>query len=284
MFEHIDAKVIATTARMMRTGHKGTIIIVEGGADRSIYSNFVDCEECKFVVAHGKKNALEATKLLNEKNFERLITIVDADFWHLDGVEPECKNIFLTDTHDLETMILKTNILERIISELVDNSKAKKFKKHIDKLLLENSLTMGCFKWINSPTNEDLRLNFKELSYEKFIDLATFEININKFIYEVKTNSNNLSINDDEIKLKILELKRREFDLWQVCSGHDLTRILAIGLNNVFGFNKDGTFTSEGIEKLLRIAYNSSHFSMTILYRAIMDWESTNRSNKILKS
>ncbi|MGD0953459.1 MAG: DUF4435 domain-containing protein [Methanotrichaceae archaeon] len=175
MFEFIDANSVAMTARMMRAGHNGIIVIVEGGADISLYSNFVDCEACKFVQAHGKKNALEATKLLNQKNFEKLITIVDADFWNIDGIKPECKNIFQTDTHDLETMILKTGILERIISEFVDYSKANKFGKPVDKMLLQNAFTMGCFKWISSPTKEDLCLNFKNLSYERFINLAKFE-------------------------------------------------------------------------------------------------------------
>jgi hypothetical protein len=284
MFEFIDGNVIATTARMMRTGDTGTTIIVEGGADKNIYSNFVDCVECQFVIAHGKKNALDATKLLNEEKFERLIAIVDADFWNLDGIEPEYKNIFLTDTHDLETLILKTDIFERIISNLIDFRKAKKYGKSIDKMMLENAFIIGCFKWISSQTKEDLCLNFKDLSYERFIDLDTFEVNLNKLISEVKANSNDYSIKDDEIKKRILELKKCEIDLWQVCSGHDLTKILALGLSRIFGFDKDGALTSEGIEKLLRISYSSSHFSVTQLYKAIANWESINKSAKILKN
>ena len=209
---------------------------------------------------------------------------MDADFWNLDGIEPEYKNIFLTDTHDLETLILKTDIFERIISNLIDFRKAKKYGKSIDKMMLENAFIIGCFKWISSQTKEDLCLNFKDLSYERFIDLDTFEVNLNKLISEVKANSNDYSIKDDEIKKRILELKKCEIDLWQVCSGHDLTKILALGLSRIFGFDKDGALTSEGIEKLLRISYSSSHFSVTQLYKAIANWESINKSAKILKN
>jgi len=46
--------------------------------------------------------------------------------------------------------------------------------------------------------------------------------------HHFKANSNDYSIKDDEIKKRILELKKCEIDLWQVCSGHDLTKILAL--------------------------------------------------------
>jgi hypothetical protein len=272
MFEHIDGKAIATTAYMMRAAHSGTVIIVEGGADKSIYSKFIDCDKCIFVVSHGKKNALDAIDILNKRNFEKVVVIVDADFWHLDGIKPSHKNIFLTDTHDLETMILRTEIFKNIIYELVDNSKAKKIGKPVDELLVENSLIIGYFKWINSSLRDDLCLSFKDLSYERFIDATNFRINLNKLIYEVKTNSDNLAVNNEEIKNKILELMKLEYDVWQVCSGHDLTKILAIGLNSIFGFESDGKLTPEGIEKLLRIAYGSSNFSMTFLYRELIKW------------
>ncbi|MGD0953458.1 MAG: hypothetical protein ABR985_13885 [Methanotrichaceae archaeon] len=109
------------------------------------------------------------------------------------------------------------------------------------------------------------------------------KINLNKLIYEVKANSDDFSIDDADLENKILKLDMNDFDIWQICSGHDLTRIFAVGLNRIFGFDNCGTFfTDEVIEKILRISYTYSLFSMTQLYRAIMEWELMNNSTKIL--
>lgn len=190
MFE-LDEIYVAETVRMMRSVHKGTIIIVEGGSDVSAYFNFIEQKECKLIPAYGKDNAINALKLLEKEKFKGVLAITDADLLHLEGIAPDSSNLFFTDTHDLETMILRTDILDKFIFEFVDADKVKKFDKPIRIKLIENSLVLGYFRWINSAFKEDLNLDFRDLPFGRFIDQEKFKVALNNLIDEVKLKSDN---------------------------------------------------------------------------------------------
>jgi hypothetical protein len=282
MFE-VDEIYIAQSVRMMRTGYEGTIIIVEGGSDIRAYSNFMDPDECRFIPAHGKENAIKALQILESENHRGLMSIVDADLFHLESVSPKSDNLFFTDTHDFETMVLRTDIMDKIISEFVDTDKTRKIDKPINIKLIENALILGYFRWINSSYKENLDLEFKGLNYDQFIDKIQFEIELNNLIEEVKLRSDNYSVDSRRIKLLIIQLIKEGHDPWQVCRGHDITEILSFGLNMIFGFRKDIPIRSEKIEKILRISYGRSHFEKTVLFSFIDKWESINNPFKVLK-
>jgi hypothetical protein len=282
MFE-VDEIYIAQSVRMMRTGYEGTIIIVEGGSDIRAYSNFMDPDECRFIPAYGKENAIKALQILESENHRGLMSIVDADLFHLESVSPKSDNLFFTDTHDFETMVLRTDIMDKIISEFVDTDKTRKIDKPINIKLIENALILGYFRWINSSYKENLDLEFKGLNYDQFIDKIQFEIELNNLIEEVKLRSDNYSVDSRRIKLLIIQLIKEGHDPWQVCRGHDITEILSFGLNMIFGFRKDIPIRSEKIEKILRISYGRSHFEKTVLFSFIDKWESINNPFKVLK-
>lgn len=282
MFE-VNAIDIAQTVRMIRSAHKGSIIIVEGGSDVKAYSNFIDPGACRLLPANGKDNAINALELLEKEKFGGVVAIVDADLFHLENIVPESPNLLLTDTHDLETMILRTDIFDKIVSEFVDADRVASFEGPIKTKLLENSLILGYFRWVNSRFKEDLNLDFRDLPFNKFINQKYFKIELNNLIEEVKLKSDNYAIDNNRIKFLIGELLKQDHDPWQVCRGHDIVNILSFGLNNVFGFGRDFPTKPEKIEKILRISYGSSYFGKTILFNSINRWESINTSFKILK-
>jgi len=87
---------IANTARMTRTLHPGAILIVEGTTDSRVYERFVSKSKCKLIPAHGKDNAIGALSILEKKGVKGILTIIDADFWRLDGINPKTSNLLLT--------------------------------------------------------------------------------------------------------------------------------------------------------------------------------------------
>jgi len=143
MRRYLTAHDLANHARMVRTQHSGTILIVEGTTDVRVYERFVNEAECKLIPANGKETAISALDILEEGGFNGVLTIVDADFWRLDNLEPASPNLLLTDSHDLEMMILYSDALDSVLSEFGLAQKITDLGKPIRDILLESGLPIG---------------------------------------------------------------------------------------------------------------------------------------------
>lgn len=240
---------IANTVRMMRTLHHGAILIVEGDKDLRIYQRFVDEKHCRLVPGNGRPNTIDSVSILENANLKGILAIVDADFWRLDGIKPSSSNLVLTDTHDLETMILSSNALDEILSEFGSTAKIRKLGKPVRTILLEAASPIGFFRWLSSPTKDNLSLKFKGLNFNGFIEKRTLGVDIDKLIRQVKANTPGCTTNSGAIKVKIAKLGTMGYDLWQVCSGHDLVEILAIGLRGLFGNTRAAAISAEVVEE-----------------------------------
>ena len=275
---------IVNKARMMRTQYTGTILIVEGSTDARVYGHLVSETECKVIHATGKDKAISALNILEEGVFDGVLTIVDADFQRLDGIEPDSSNLLLTDSHDLETMILHSDALDNVLSEFGSAIEIAKLGRPIRDVLLEGGLTIGYLRWLSSPAKDNLSLKFKGLSFDKFVDEKTLRVSIDNLIRELKTNSKSSALDENATKLKIMALDREGNDPWQVCLGHDLVQILSIGLISVFGNPRRGkTATPDQIDVALRLTYNYSHFCLTKLHNSIKGWETANPTFRVLR-
>jgi hypothetical protein len=282
MRTYLTANDIANEVRMIRTRHSGAILIVEGPTDARFYKRFIRDTECKITPSNGKDNAIDALAILERSNFNGILTIVDADFWRLDGIKPNSPNLLLTDTHDIESMIICSDALEIILSEFGSTPKIRNFGKSIRSALLDSALPIGLFRWLSSPSLCKLNLKFKELLFDKFVDTKTLSVDVDSLIKEVKNNSHNSTLDENAIKIKIIALKKARHSPWQVCSGHDLIQILSIGLKNIFGNIRAQSITKETVDGIVRTAYDSSCFCSTQLYNSIKDWEKANDTFKVL--
>ncbi|MEA3282421.1 MAG: DUF4435 domain-containing protein [Euryarchaeota archaeon] len=274
---------IVNTAHMMRTQYTGTILIVEGSTDARVYGRLVSETKCRLIPATGKNKAIGALELLENSGFSGVLTIVDADFQRLNGIEPNSSNLLLTNSHDLETMILHSDALDNVLSEFGSAEKIAELGKPIRDILLESGLPVGYLRWLSSRMKDNLSLKFKELSFDMFVDAQTLRVSIDNLIRELKINSGDSTLDENTTKLKIMALGGEGYDPWQVCSGHDLVQILSISLINVFGNPRRGeTATPDNIDVALRLAYNHPHFRLTRIHNSIKDWKKANPSFKVL--
>ena len=281
---HQTAPDIASEARMIRAiDHNRAILIVEGSTDARVYGWFVNGGKCELIPAAGKDKAISALELLENGGFDGVLTIVDADFQRLDGIEPNSSNILLTDSHDLETMILHSDALDHVLSEFGSAGEIEKLGRPIRDVLLEGGLPIGYLRWLSSPTKDNRSLKFKELSFDKFVDEKTLRVSIDDLIGELKANSGDSTLDENATKLKIMALDGEGHDTWQVCSGHDLVLILSIGFRNIFGNPRGESGTMEVVDGILRVAYNHSHFRLTQLHNSIKGWEKANPTFRVLK-
>jgi hypothetical protein len=262
-------------------------VITEGPTDQKFYKRFV--AETKSQVfcpdpngrANGKEPVLELLKLLETRKLKGILAIVDADFDRLEGTKPSSSNLLFIDTHDLETLLLKSPALEKILDEHASEEKRKNFgEDRIRSTLLEGGVLVGYLRW--ASLKHSYSLTFEGLDFKRFTSESTLAITLSQLVTTVKQKSQKLALKDEDIMAKMDELKSDSHDKWDVCCGHDLVEILSFGLRKTLGTNDSKKVECEILESLLRVGYEAAYFVETDLYQAIHAWEANNKPFKVL--
>lgn len=282
MLSYLTANDIANTARLMRTLFAGTIIIMEGYTDVRVYKRFFNKTRCRFVPSNGKPNAIRATLILDGEHFSGLLTIVDADFDYLESIHPPSPNILYSDTHDLETMLLSSSSLSKVLSELLSVPRAKTMPAPVLDLAFQAALPLGYFRWLSSPYKENLGLKFKGIVFTQFIVMPSFVTDIDSMINEVVRNTGSCSLDVIITKVKLHTLTTGSHDKWEVCSGHDLVEVIFLALKYHWGNHRAETTTLDVFDAMLRIAYDETDFKSSNLFREIRKWETRNPPFEVL--
>jgi hypothetical protein len=119
--------------------------------------------------------------------------------------------------------------------------------------------------------------------FSKFIDEKTLRLDEQKLIQEIKNKSQALSLKNEDLQKKLIDLKSIKYDLWQVCCGHHLVEILSLGLRQAIGSNKTIDVGSNRLEQNLRLAYEAAYFRQTQLYIEIQIWENDRQPFRVLQ-
>ncbi|MCE5252228.1 DUF4435 domain-containing protein [bacterium] len=279
MKQFLTPHEIANTIRMMRPVYAGTVLMVEGDSDARVYGRFIDRKRCSIIPAHGKSNVLIAMGVLEKDRYTGILAVIDSDYWRMEGTDPGSVNILMTDTHDLETMILSSGALETVLAEFGSAQKIRKTGSPIREMILHAALPLGYLRWISSSKQDNLSLKFRDISFAAVIvtEGKTMRMDIDDMIEEVRASSDTVPFDREELRLRIAGLVRsNRHDPWQVCRGHDMIHILAIGLRTVFGGRHAKNISYEQIDSIMRIAFGFAEFSQTRLYSSLKKWERDN--------
>jgi Protein of unknown function (DUF4435) len=284
MREFLTPVDLANTIRMTRSLYNGAFLIVEGPTDALFYKRLADSERCRLIVANNKENVVEILLILESGDFIGALGVVDADFDTLEGKVFASSSIFLTDTHDLETMMLKSPALEKLLSEMGSEDKLDDFVKgrgkEVRDVLLEEGLYLGYLRWVSLRHGHALK--FEGLKYREFIDITTLAIDQSKLIVTIKNHSQRPELSAQELQQQIEAVSDEEHDIWHVCCGHDLICFLSVGLHKAIGSYNWKEIEPEIIERSLRLAYESAWFRDTRLYASIKAWEGVNGSFRVI--
>lgn len=286
MRDLLSIERVANQIRLLRSTYSGSFLLVEGSSDKTFYERFVDKTACTLIVVSGKPSSkvrvIATLNILEKSNFQGVLAIVDADFDRLGTLTHSNPNLFRTDTHDLETMLINSPALDKVVAELGAEEKIAQFQRDIRLAILESGTSVGYLLWISQST--ELNLSFDSISFSKFVDEQTLMIDEMKLIREVKNKSQAFALQDDDLQLQLTAQKSKFYDPWQVCCGHDLVEILSLGLRKAIGSNRATDIAPNNLERYLRLAYEETYFSTTQLYLDIRTWENDNPPFKVLRS
>jgi hypothetical protein len=261
---------VANQIRLRRSTFSGAFLLVEGSSDKVFYERFVNKTVCEFVIIAGKPSSksrvITVLKILEDSSFYGVLAIVDADFDQLESPPYHSPNLLCTDTHDLETMLIDSPALDKVIAEFGSEEKITKFGS-VRSALFDAGISIGYLRWISLC--DELNLTFNGIKFSKFINEQTLKIDELELIKEVKNKSQNLSLDNRDIQQRVMKKKSDFHDRLQVCCGHDLVEILSLGLRKAIGTIK---VEADSLERDLRLAYEEVYFQQTQLYSDICKW------------
>jgi len=282
------------TLRMERQACRNlSAVIVEADPDSRFYRQFFQKSSHRIFYFKGKKDVKEIIR--NHQNLGGILGIIDADCcYYLKEVNDE--NIFLTDFRDLECMLVVSPALEKILNEYCDDNKLEGFihERGIEyrDILLEAVKYFGILMCYSEKYN--LGLKFKDLECQDFIDTKTIKFDLELFISILKEKTNPELFFTDPFKnlISIIEGElEKERNLWLICRGHDITKLILFTLHRFVGkefvrkYSPDDESDLKDVyqlERELRLAYDNNLFKQSRLYQSIQEWEQNNPPFKIL--
>lgn len=246
------------------TGKHYLWVLVEGETDYKLYGKLLNGDRTKVEwVPGGVESLLSAlTELIKET--QRVIGIRDADFLHLNQQSETLPQLFLTDAHDAEMMLLACDAaFAAVVAEYLPARRAD--YAVLRETLLASLAFLAGLRWVNHC--EDLKLNFRA-GLADFYDAANLAItDTNRCLDDIARRSSDKERlpSAQEIADKIATVT----DYYKLCQGHDAESALSLHINAI----KPQNAKAADIGRALRLAYRHEDFAATQLYRQLKDWE-----------
>ncbi|GGO08439.1 DUF4435 domain-containing protein [Saccharibacillus kuerlensis] len=288
MIEYITPERIANSI-MQDSTFSGYYLIVEGTKDYKLYNKFVT-KEVSIKEAWGCEKVKELIGILKERDFEKVIGILDADFSVILEETIESDKIFVTDFHDVEVIMLKSTALLNILEFFCGEKKVKDFigDRNVFDILVGLGYEIGLLKLANKLY--DLGLVFKPeklegnpLKYKDFISEKDLSfLGRDSMIQTVTNYSRNRTgkvSTTENIENKLEVLSKQSYDLLHLVNGHDLTNILFILMKKVLKSTNKMLHDYNSIEDALILTYDNCEFIKTELFSKLYLWSREHEVN-----
>lgn len=256
-------------------------MLFEAGGDLRLFGRFVRRDTCDLTFAYNKATVIEVLAILEADNFPLVLGLVDSDHDRIVPAPSPSANLVSTDCHDIETMIIRSSATKKIVDELATEQKLRSFENEVGEVterLAGAAFPIGLLRLHSSLCN--LRIRFDGIRYSRFVDPTTLSVDIAALIDEVKNHSQRPELREDELQAAITDLRGKDYDVWEICNGHDLVAILLMVLRERLGSRRTRGLRIETLEWSLRVAYEDAHFRKSGVFRKIREWE--NRNNAIV--
>jgi len=257
---------------MKRSLFGGSFLVVEGATDGRLYRKFIDKHECEVILAHSKENVRIAVREVTRRNDDRIIGIVDSDTDRMRGVAHK-PPVFSTDDRDSEMVMIHSPAFDAVLSEYGDEDKMERFITRFGEIrdvLLSSCYPLGMLMYVSDVNGH--KLSFRDLDHGYFTDRRTLRTDVNGMVSAVISNSPNSYVSRDVLICQLDDAMKNKRDPWDVCRGHDMVSVLALGLREIFGEYNSRNIRSGELAGALRLAYGYESFRATELYKGSSEW------------
>ena len=245
-------------------------VLLEGESDIRLFRKLFNTEKCKVENIPGGFPKLEECVGVLVNIYPLIIGIRDADFIHLRN-EPYSKtNMFLTDYHDMEMMLISEDeVFNALLFEYTSLSQDE--HEEARNSILTTIEQISLLKWLN----EKEHLGYKiEVGFQNLISFSNHEIDFDQYFSRVLSKSPNATLIDISIVIqKINALKDTNPNAFQLCNGHDFIKALSQYVRET---GKRTPVSDDILSSSLRMAYTFEHYKMTKLFANTKLWADTN--------
>lgn len=260
---------VAAVVQMLRSPltQGKVLIVIEGEDDSKLYRKIFREDTTHQHVLGGCLHMEDVARDCSPSYGQRLIVLKDADFDHLNGTTYPYSNLFLTDTHDAETMIVNRDCIEAICCEHLSKSDDTFMEK-----VLQDLLPLSYMKWYDNVH----RLNtcFDILKVSSVYDGAN-PIDIGGTLTKLYANpKNNTVTRMTTADVESFIRSNPNADVLQLTNGHDLCECIRIRLHHLMATPVN--INHKEIPKLLRTHYSKEQYRNTSMYNQINQWEVLN--------
>lgn len=247
------------------------ILLVEGLDDRKFYAHFVSHNHVVMNVLEGcyyMPQILTMTESL-ETLKDKVIGIKDADFDHIIGTKSTVSNLFVTDTHDWETMVMTEECENNVAIEALDRQETGLFIQVMNDLIDYSYVKLYNAVEVCGKNLDGIR--FKGFTISTVYD-GTNPCRKDVSLRELKNYGNNTSLGHfpTESDIDNLKLQFPSTNLYQLSCGHDVIHGVVCKLTHLKGCSPKIGY--DAIEMLLRNSCTMDFFKTTQLYQTVANW------------
>ena len=254
-------------------------VCVEGSTDLNLFRNFINTSKFTIKPVNGKKNLIDIMDLVSlDPDFlslkDKIFGIADADFDHINNLFTSrfSKNIYITDFHDIEIMMIESQSLDSLICEFASQDNINinnNFVKLTRNIIYDSINQVGLLRYINDINQ--FNLNFSTIKIQNYATLnvvnniESISVDVDRLIDELCNRSSSYSGNTTTIKQSLASFQSHSFNKLQLLSGHDFTQMLAFYFINSTKFSNK-SYNQENIESMLRIGFHKAIFQPFTLF------------------
>lgn len=284
VLEETEAEILVAGIRLniQHPNHKEVIIVVEGEDDEKALKNFFNVQAVEFTCATNCSIVKDAMLIVStDKQLKDcVIGIKDADFDHIKKISYNIANLMITDTHDMETLMLTPKVCERICWETIKQEYPNLSFDAMTSLKNLSYLRYYNDKMILTGEKKSDKdgIRFKKTKIHKLIP-NNQPVSVEDVLKHVKLagNSEKTSFPDlDTMNQFIQENPIDNGDLILFTNGHDLVSAICNILHSKAKKAKD--YGKIAIAALIRAHFSKEEFEKTNLYKDIDNWNN-NRFN-----
>lgn len=292
MAEGREATAWVNASRMSNA----TYMFVEGTSDEHFWKKFVNTDIIHIQQVNGWEKVVHCVREFNAAMLsENCIGVIDRDF---DNIYPHKSvnedNIFMTDYHDIEMMMYKSNAWNSTLQAIDKNDKIKQQPSIVLSNIFGITNKIGYLKLTSQK--ESFGLIFKKYDKQKELELPKYEKILDdngefkgdgkliEYIYGYsnanKKNSQQLpSVKD--ITVAFTDMCLTTYPSEELSNGHDVSYIIPFILRRKFKL-KLNYLNMDTILITLLAAYHLDDLKQTNLYALINAWGETHNKNIFL--
>ena len=267
--EPSGTKAAIRQALMSPAGLRVVWVVVEAEDDVAVYEKFMQPDSTVVKTSEGETgrkgyaNVEHIVSVIKEEvPVAHIMGIRDADYSRFKADYTVPANIFLTDRRDLEMMLLEAGAVQRAL-----RSWAPSFDEAFAKCILV-CRHFGYLRIYNEVADFTVRFH-DNLRPNKFWD---YWLQAVKATWKQDCTAKFVALSEGkcaatDVTAFITTHKLEDEELYDVCRGHDLLKLLSLTLVDV------KTYSVEAIMTKMTEAYTLEDFKATRLYSSIHAWQ-----------